>query len=246
MRSPSRAARTAPGKAARRAGSKSPLISIRNSSPRVEAGRAAAPARVDHRRAQRPVRHPAHQPGEVRQRVGGERVAAAAAERAQHARHGLERGPVERVGAGRLDHRVEHQPLDVGRVRERVAERHLHAVRGPVEGDLLEPERAPGSPRCPRPSRGSCSGGGSPPAASRKGRRPGRRGTGWSAPARGSAARPERPVPRWSKTIRSRRLKAGESTPAVALEGLRGRLPRTPGEHEQGAAGGAASGHGCA
>ena len=97
----------------------------------------------DHGPAQRPAGEPPHERRHVGDRVGSERPASRSAEHPQHARHGLERVEIERVRPLRLDHRVEHEPLDASGVRERVSERDLGAVGRAEQGDALVAERDP-------------------------------------------------------------------------------------------------------
>ncbi len=107
-----------------------------------EAAHPRAPAPVDDPAAQRPARHALHERGEVGHRIARPR-ASPAAERAERARHGLERVEVERVGPVRLDGGVEHEPLHPRGVAQRVPERDLRAVRGPVQRDPLGAELLP-------------------------------------------------------------------------------------------------------
>ena len=138
--SPARAERTAPGKAPRSDGSKSPARSTAKRSPRSIVAMRARPAR--------PTRRPRSCDVLIRRtrrwrsdnRIAGERPAAAAADGLEHARHGSEAVEVQVVGSARLHHGVEHQPLDPVAVAERVPERDLGAVRGPEQRDLLLPE----------------------------------------------------------------------------------------------------------
>ena len=168
----------------------------------------SGPVVVDQLPAQRSSPEPPHERLDVPHRIAREARTAGPAERAKHARHRLEGLQVQRARPARLDHGVEHEPLDVRGMGEGVPECDLRPVRRAEQSDALVAERQPerldvlgavtarvgGAPR-PEP-RGTAARGG--PASSRLARS--------SARQRSS---PDLPVPRWSKTIRSRCRYAG-------------------------------------
>ena len=152
---------------------------------------------------------PVHEVEEVVADARGDAVArAGAAQLAQRAGHRLEGRDVQDVGAlGRHDG-VQHERLDVGRVLGGVVERDLGAVGDAEEDELLIAgldaqrldvvDRVRGAVEAARRAR---AGSRTPRRHRRSTRRPARRP--------GSVSRPELPVPRWSKTSRSRVASAG-------------------------------------
>ncbi len=214
--SPPSAARTAPGNAARSAG-----VEIARHEHREQVGGSAARpgvarARPRSARAARPRR--AILSTSAREvRDGVPRPAARRpAQRAKHTRHRLDRVEVERVRPVDLHDGVEHQPLYPRRVAARVRQRDLRAVRGAVQRDPLRAELRAVSPRCRPSSPGSCRTAAAPPAGARRRPRPRRPRAGSRARARRQRSRPERPVPRWSKTIRSRLRYAAYRNPSAS------------------------------
>ena len=130
------------------------------------------------------------------------------AQLAERARHGLEGRDVQDVRALGRDDRVEHERLDVGRVLGGVVERDLGAVGDAEEHELLvaglDAQRLDVVDRVRRAveaaRRAELVG------ARLRGRR---RSTRRRARRPGRCRRPELPVPRWSKTSRSRVASAG-------------------------------------
>ena len=158
------------------------------------------------------------------------RAGAQRAELAQDARDRRERRAVERIGSVRRHDRVEHERFDVARIVLRVLLGDLRPVGGAVQDELFvaarDADRLDVGDAVGRRVEGCASGrAGRRIRRSRRSERSCRR-----SPVRsgGRTSGCERPMPRWSKTIRSRVAAIGPS-----------RLGELFGERERGLAGAA-------
>ena len=201
--SPSSAARTAPGKAARRAGSKSPAMRIpsRSLRPRdVCRVRPLASTSGPRMRPWRRIRPTSC--WKIGHRVVGERRARAPAHRAERAGHGGDGVRIQRVGTSGLHHRVEREALHVGGVAGGVGQGHLGPVRGAEDSDAVDSELAPDGLHVLHRVLGGVEGA---PGLEAGGAAPGGiLGAQQVGPSSRQRSAPERPVPRWSNTITSR------------------------------------------
>ena len=128
-----------PGRRRAAAGSKSPARRIENTSTRVRRRTRGRPCRSITRPRMRPR---ARRSTRAARSATGSRVQGQCLRQSdsQRTRHGVERVQVERIRAVHLDHGVEHQAVHVRGVAQRVGERDLRSVRGPVQGHLLGAE----------------------------------------------------------------------------------------------------------
>ena len=215
MRSPRSAARIAPGSSARSVGFRSPASSVchrptavRRRLTRAPSGPVTEPRSAARCRRRTSVRRSA---------FGlGRRTAAraAGAQLAQHARHRGERRPRPDVRSLERHDGVEHERRDAVRVQRGVGQRDARAVRDAVEHELARSRRRRAAPRCPARCR-CCGRSSAARRASSRRRGPGRASSGPASPKQPSG--PEDPVPRWSKTTRSRPASSGFSDSAKSV-----------------------------
>ena len=183
----------------------------------AERGVVAVARAVVHGAAEGALAQSRRQGRDVGHGVGGDpRAGVVRAQLAEHRGDRLEGGDRERFRPVRRHDRVEHERFDVLRVAFGVLLGHLRAVGGAVQHELFVARRPDGSPRCLRPIPASCSRRAPGPISSAQ------RSNAWlalllapkllSAPQLSGS---EAPVPRWSKTSRSRVVSAGASALAM-------------------------------